>query len=158
MWKGPGRGCGGPPCVPARALLAPNSTFCSGNSSGRGAFIVSLAAPVPMPIASLFFFFFPLFGCENDSGYQTASGFGPWNAFASQKARKLPRITKRQVRTMAFRKQPYYSAQCGLWRGGNNWISDFEYCTALHDSLNCYFPALLPHVVRMIESYNNLYI
>lgn len=63
---------------------------------------------------------FPLFGCENDSGYQTASGFGPWNAFASQKARKLPRITKRQVRTMAFRKQPYYSAQCGLWRGGNN--------------------------------------
>lgn len=68
----------------------------------------------PCPFSHLFFFF--LFGCENNSGYQTASGFGPWNAFVLQKAKKLPRITKRQVRTIAFRKQPYYSVLSGLWR------------------------------------------
>lgn len=97
-----------------RPFPTPTSTFCSANSSGRGAFIVSTAAKISMPIFSPFFFF--LFGCENNSGYQTASGFGPWNAFVLQKAKKLPRITKRQVRTIAFRKQPYYSVLSGLWR------------------------------------------
>lgn len=44
-------------------------------------------------LTSVFCLFF-LFGSDKDSGYQTASGFGPRNAFAFPKARKLPRITK----------------------------------------------------------------
>lgn len=63
-----------------------------------------LAAEVPRPISAPLF---SSFGSENDSGYQAASGVGLWNAFAFQRARKLPRITKRHVRTTVFRKQPY---------------------------------------------------
>ena len=115
-------------CISARTSSGTPSTSRSGNSSGRGGFTVSTASKVPCLLPRLgfgglgvLFCFFPcLFGSESDSGYQTPSGFGPWNASAFQKARKLPRITKRQVRILAFRKQPYYSAMNGLWREKNN--------------------------------------
>ena len=86
----------------------------------EGAASSPLQLKSPGPFLQLWGFFFPLFGSENDFGYQTASGFGLWNAFVFQKGKKLPRITKRQVRTMAFRKKPHYSALHGLWRGKNN--------------------------------------
>lgn len=75
----------------------------------------SCSAPLGIPHSPFLTFCFLLlnfflFGSNNDSGYLTTSSFGPWNTFAFQRARKSPRITKRQVRTMTFRKQPYHSA------------------------------------------------
>lgn len=66
--------------------------------------MLSTAAQVPGPTSAALAGFFPSFGSENGFGYQTASHFGLWNGFVFQKAKEVPKITKRQVRTMALRK------------------------------------------------------
>lgn len=141
-------------CISANASCTP-ATSCSGYSSERGGFTESPASKVPRSIASPWILF-----CCLALKWFWLSEFGlrfwPLECLCFS-SRKLSRITKRQVRIMAFRKQPYYFASNGLWRGKNNWISDWI-LSHFAWLIKLPFSTLLPHAVRMIESYNNLYI
>lgn len=111
--------------------------FGPGSRSGRRASVGSAASEVPLP--HLCFLFVFLVWLWYGFWLSARLRFWPPECLCFSESKEITKNYKRQVRTMAFRKQPYSSASRGLWKGGNNWISDFEYGAALHDSLNRHF-------------------
>lgn len=106
----------------------------AGDQLRKGWILGDLCREVPRPLASPFFFFFSfpcflvfLFGSDNNSAYQTTSGFSPWIAFLPFRKRgNYQELQKGKSEPRHFENNRIALPRMAFGEGRNDRIGGFE--------------------------------